>query len=58
MTHKDSSAQLNIAIVEDESWLRQNLEREINRISGMRCVKTYRTAELAADFAHSPPHIF
>ncbi len=38
---------VKVVIVEDEAWLRENLAREINRASGLRCVACYRTAEQA-----------
>lgn len=38
-----------VIIVEDKTWLRENLEEEINRHPQLRCLKTYPTAELALD---------
>jgi DNA-binding NarL/FixJ family response regulator len=40
---------VKVVIVEDESWMRENLAAEINRDSRLRCVKTYRTAESALE---------
>jgi DNA-binding NarL/FixJ family response regulator len=42
-----SQPPIRVVIVEDEAWLRQNLSREINCAAGLRCVKSYRTAEQA-----------
>jgi DNA-binding NarL/FixJ family response regulator len=36
---------VRVVIVEDESWLRENLSQEINRGPGMQCVNCYGTAE-------------
>jgi len=36
---------VKIVIVEDETWLRENLVREINSAPGFRCINNYRTAE-------------
>lgn len=47
MSTSPSQTALSIVIVEDENWLRQNLEHELNQVPGLRCVKTYRTGELA-----------
>jgi len=38
---------ISVVVIEDGAWMRENLDREINRIEGLRCVKTYRTAEQA-----------
>jgi DNA-binding NarL/FixJ family response regulator len=38
---------VKIVIVEDETWIRENLVREINSAPGFRCVNHYRTAEEA-----------
>lgn len=38
-----------MVIVEDKTWLRENLEQEINQHPQMRCLKTYPTAELAIE---------
>lgn len=40
---------IKVVIVEDKTWLRENLEEEINRHPQLRCLKTYPTAELALD---------
>lgn len=40
---------VSVVIVEDKTWLRENLEREINQHPQMRCLKTYPTAELAIE---------
>lgn len=46
---KDSaaSATVRVVVIEDESWLRENLAQELNRGRALRCVNTYRTAEEA-----------
>ncbi|HUC86198.1 MAG TPA: response regulator transcription factor [Candidatus Acidoferrales bacterium] len=47
---KDSIAPaVRVVIVEDESWLRENLAEEIGRGPGLRCVNSYRTAEEALE---------
>lgn len=38
-----------MVIVEDKTWLRENLEQEINQHPQMRCLKAYPTAELAIE---------
>jgi DNA-binding NarL/FixJ family response regulator len=38
---------VKVVIVEDETWLRKNLVREISRTPGLCCVNNYRTAEEA-----------
>jgi DNA-binding NarL/FixJ family response regulator len=38
---------VKIVIVEDESWMGENLARELNGTSEFRCVNKYRTAEEA-----------
>lgn len=38
---------VKVVIVEDETWLRENLVREINDAPGFCCVNHYRTAEEA-----------
>jgi DNA-binding NarL/FixJ family response regulator len=49
---------ITVAIVEDETWLRENLAREINSDPGLRCVQCYRTAEDALKgIAESPPEV-
>lgn len=40
---------IKVVIVEDKTWLRENLEQEINQHPQMRCLKTYPTAELAIE---------
>src|SRR5580700_8641157 len=36
---------IKVVIVEDATWIRENLAREINGSPGFRCVNDYRTAE-------------
>ncbi|MDB6108990.1 MAG: DNA-binding response regulator, partial [Pedosphaera sp.] len=36
---------IKVVVVEDETWLRENLVREINAAPGFLCVNHYRTAE-------------
>jgi DNA-binding NarL/FixJ family response regulator len=38
---------VKVVIVEDKTWIRENLVREINGSSGFCCVNNYRTAEEA-----------
>ena len=38
---------IKVAIVEDQTWLRENLVREINSDPQLSCVQAYRTAEAA-----------
>src|SRR3954447_25631048 len=38
---------IRVVIVEDETWMRQNLEREINLHPELQCLKSYRSAEQA-----------
>jgi len=47
--HKNSSptTTIKVVIVEDATWIRGNLVREINGSPGFRCVNDYRTAEEA-----------
>jgi DNA-binding NarL/FixJ family response regulator len=47
--HKDSrpSSAVRVVVIEDESWMRDNLAQEINRGLGLHCVNSYRTAEEA-----------
>ena len=40
-----SAPVVRVVIVEDESWLRENLSQEINRGPGLQCVNSYGTAE-------------
>jgi DNA-binding NarL/FixJ family response regulator len=44
---RELPAPVGVVIIEDGAWMRENLEREINNTEGLRCLKTYRTAELA-----------
>jgi len=44
-----SAATIKVVIVEDASWVRENLVREINQSPGFRCVNDYRTAEDALE---------
>lgn len=36
---------VKVVVIEDETWMRENLAHEINRGAGLRCINTYRTAE-------------
>jgi len=55
---RNAPATTSVVVVEDESWMRQNLEREINRQPGLHCLKSYRSAELAiAGIPHDKPDI-
>jgi DNA-binding NarL/FixJ family response regulator len=38
---------IKVVIVEDETWMRENLVRELNNAPGFQCVNRYRTAEEA-----------
>jgi DNA-binding NarL/FixJ family response regulator len=44
---KSPQAVVKIVIVEDETWMRENLARELNGSPGFCCVNHYRTAEEA-----------
>ena len=46
---KQQAARLpvSVVIVEDETWMRENLVQEINRDPSLRCVNSYRSAEEA-----------
>jgi len=49
-TDKDTNTSrqiVRVVVVEDKTWLRENLKQEIDRHPEMSCVKTYPTAELA-----------
>ena len=49
---------IKVVIVEDKTWLRENLEQEINQNPNLRCLKTYPTAELALeDIANVDPDV-
>jgi DNA-binding NarL/FixJ family response regulator len=45
--HSSPAPSVKVVIVEDATWMRENLAREINNSSGFRCVNNYRTAEEA-----------
>ena len=45
----DSQQIVRVVIVEDKTWLRENLKKEICRHRQMLCLKTYPNAELAVD---------
>jgi DNA-binding NarL/FixJ family response regulator len=42
-----STSLIKVVIVEDQTWLRENLVRDINEYPGLCCVNAYRTAEAA-----------
>lgn len=42
-----SKTLIKIVIVEDETWMREDLVHKINEAPGFRCVNNYRTAEEA-----------
>lgn len=44
---REPAAPVSMVIIEDDAWMRENLEREINNTDDLRCLKTYRTGELA-----------
>jgi len=44
---RSSTPSIKVVIVEDQTWLRENLVREINGDSQLSCVNAYRTAEAA-----------
>jgi DNA-binding NarL/FixJ family response regulator len=44
-----SQTMTRIAIVEDETWMRDDLVRKINAVPGFHCVNDYRTAEEALE---------
>src|SRR5271154_3133957 len=41
---------IKVVVVEDETWMRENLVREINAASGFCCINHYRTAEEAVQY--------
>src|ERR1700744_5936788 len=43
-SHPAKSA-VKVVVVEDKTWIRENLVQEINRAPGLCCVNNYRTAE-------------
>ncbi|HYG24400.1 MAG TPA: response regulator transcription factor [Verrucomicrobiae bacterium] len=45
--NRQQPALVGVVIIEDGAWMRENLELEINRSEGLRCLKSYRTAEQA-----------
>lgn len=45
----DAQQVVRVVIVEDKTWLRENLKMEIDRHPGMLCLQAYPTAELAVD---------
>jgi DNA-binding NarL/FixJ family response regulator len=45
--NREPPATIGVVVIEDGAWMRENLEREINRAEGLRCLNTYRTAEQA-----------
>jgi DNA-binding NarL/FixJ family response regulator len=44
---KDSEMTIKVVIVEDATWIRENLAKEINGSPGFCCINDYRTAEEA-----------
>jgi DNA-binding NarL/FixJ family response regulator len=40
---------IRVAIVEDDDWIRNNLAREIAKVSGFSCLGAYATAEAAVE---------
>jgi DNA-binding NarL/FixJ family response regulator len=46
---------INVSIIEDDDWIRENLAREISRTSGFACVGCYPTAEDA--ITHIPRNV-
>lgn len=60
MNRTDNRQQVpvGVVIIEDDAWMRENLEREINCSQSLRCLKTYRTAEEALrDIAGDRPDV-
>lgn len=47
LTNQAPPPVVKVVVVEDESWLRDNLIQEINGAPGLRCVNSYGTAEEA-----------
>jgi len=52
MKRKDS---IRVALVEDDKWMRENLEREIGKAEGFECVGSYATAEAAINALPARP---
>lgn len=46
---------IHVALVEDDSWVRENLEREINKSEGFACLGSYSTAEAAVEAIPARP---
>jgi len=46
---------IHVALVEDDSWVRENLEREINKSEGFACLGSYATAEAAVEAIPARP---
>lgn len=44
---RQQPAPVGVVIIEDSAWMRENLEAELNRTEGFRCLNSYRTAEQA-----------
>ena len=40
---------VNVCIVEDDDWIRQNLAQQVSQTDGLVCLNTYRTAEDALE---------
>jgi DNA-binding NarL/FixJ family response regulator len=49
---------IKVCVVEDDDWIRKNLEEHINKTEGLQCLKTYRTAEEAiVGIPHEHPEV-
>ena len=46
---KDPETTIKVVIVEDATWIRENLAKEINGSPGFCCINDYRTAEEALE---------
>lgn len=56
--NRQQPALVGVVIIEDSGWMRENLERELNHFEGLRCLNSYRTAELAlAGIAADQPDV-
>lgn len=53
-----STFPIKVVVVEDETWLRENMVQEINHDSGLECINSYRTGEAALKgIPHDQPDV-
>ncbi len=57
-TSKDTPVPINVAIVEDDEWIRENLASHLRQAEGFCCAGAYATAEEALEkFAVNAPEV-